>query len=68
MRIGFDAKKMVTNGTGIGNYSRSLVRLMLAEGCECVLFAPEAGEGLPAGAECVCAPHKSRLGREWWRW
>ena len=67
MRIGFDAKKMVTNSTGIGNYSRSLVRLMLAEGCECVLFAPEAGEGLPAGAECVCAPHKSRLGREWWR-
>ena len=44
MRIGFDAKKIVSNLTGIGNYSRSTVNLLTAAGeDECVLFAPDKG-------------------------
>ena len=46
MRIGFDAKKIVSNMTGIGNYSRGLVNLLSADGADsCVLFAP--GQGKP---------------------
>lgn len=41
-RIGFDAKRLFHNGTGLGNYSRSLVRSLHAEfpSHEYVLFTP----------------------------
>ena len=42
MRIGFDAKKIVTNLTGIGNYSRGIIHA-LAEHYpdnQYILFAP----------------------------
>lgn len=45
MRIGFDAKKIVSNLTGIGNYSRGLVNLLSADGKdECILYTPKYGE------------------------
>ncbi len=44
MRIGFDAKKIVSNMTGIGNYSRSLVNLLSPDGeDQCLLFTPIEG-------------------------
>ncbi len=49
MRIGFDAKKIVSNLTGIGNYSRGLVNILSAEGDdEYLLFAPDKGK-----AKCI---------------
>ncbi|OQA94403.1 MAG: Alpha-D-kanosaminyltransferase [Bacteroidetes bacterium ADurb.Bin217] len=41
-RIGFDAKRLFHNGTGLGNYSRSLVRSLHAEfpSNEYILFTP----------------------------
>jgi len=45
MRIGFDAKKIVSNLTGIGNYSRGLVNILSADGNdECVLYTPKYGD------------------------
>lgn len=42
MRIGFDAKKIVSNLTGIGNYSREVVNL-LSPTEQCVLYTPRRG-------------------------
>lgn len=75
MRIGFDAKKIVSNLTGIGNYSRSTVNLLTAAGeDECVLFAPDKGkEKCLAGLapsdkiEYVYSGSGSGLGRNYWR-
>ncbi|MCM1077493.1 MAG: glycosyltransferase family 4 protein [Bacteroides sp.] len=45
MRIGFDAKKIVSNLTGIGNYSRGVVNLLSNDDdYKCVLFAPDRGK------------------------
>ena len=43
MRIGFDAKRFFLNQTGLGNYSRDLVRGVLEEGKEndYFLYTPE---------------------------
>ena len=76
MQIGFDAKKIVANLTGIGNYSRGVVTML--SGCfpenKYLLFAPGKGR-----EECtsrlrpspnvsfVYSPHSSSLLREWWR-
>lgn len=49
MRIGFDAKRIFQNATGLGNYSRSVVKT-LAEKFpenEYVLFTPNAQNALP---------------------
>lgn len=49
MRIGFDAKRIFQNATGLGNYSRSVVK-NLAERFpenEYVLFTPNAQNSLP---------------------
>jgi len=53
MRIGFDAKRIFQNATGLGNYSRSVVK-NLAEKFpenEYVLFTPNAQNILPFKAE-----------------
>ncbi len=44
--IGFDAKRIVRNGTGLGNYGRTLVNDLLAvssDNCQLRLYAPDAG-------------------------
>lgn len=74
MRIGFDAKKIVSNLTGIGNYSRGLVNLLSHGEDKCVLFAPGKGsERCLAGLEVndnvefVYCGSSSGLGRAYWR-
>lgn len=75
MRIGFDAKKIVTNQTGIGNYGRNIVNALSANSDhQYVLFAPQKGID-----ECVCELNPSTsvsfvyssagscFGQEWWR-
>lgn len=47
MRIGFDAKRMVRNGTGLGSYARTLVNDLSAiapEDFQFLLYAPDAGK------------------------
>jgi glycosyltransferase involved in cell wall biosynthesis len=48
MRIGFDAKRLFYNNTGLGNYSRSLVENIssLNTGCQYFLFTPEIKRNL----------------------
>lgn len=75
MLIGFDAKKIVSNLTGIGNYSRGLVNLLSSDGGDkCVLFAPDKGkENCLAGldvnenVEFVYSDSNSGLGKNYWR-
>ena len=46
MIIGFDAKRIVRNGTGLGSYSRTLVNNLIVqcpEGTELRLYAPDKG-------------------------
>ena len=47
MRIGFDAKRVVANGTGLGSYGRTLVNdlaALTADSCELRLYAPDRGK------------------------
>ena len=43
MKIGFDAKRAAQNRTGLGNYSRFVLRLLrrYAPEAECVLYVPQ---------------------------
>ena len=46
MKIGFDAKRIVRNGTGLGSYGRTLVNDLIRrgeEGVEYLLYAPDKG-------------------------
>ena len=44
LRIGLDAKRIVRNGTGLGNYGRALVNdLARQDGLDLRLYAPDAG-------------------------
>lgn len=45
MRIGYDAKRIVSNGTGLGSYGRTLINSLAAlEGDdELLLYAPDEG-------------------------
>jgi hypothetical protein len=45
MIIGYDAKRIVRNGTGLGNYCRTLINALapLANDDELLLYAPDAG-------------------------
>ncbi len=62
LTIGFDAKRIVRNSTGLGSYSRTLVRDLayLPEGLRLRLYAPDKGhehlrslvEGLPRISFC----------------
>lgn len=75
MRIGFDAKKIVTNQTGIGNYGRNIVNALSANSDhQYVLFAPQKGidecvrELNPStSVSFVYSSAGSSLGQEWWR-
>lgn len=51
MRIGFDAKRIVRNGTGLGSYGRTLVNDLseiVGEDTELRLYAPTR-----AGSNCA---------------
>lgn len=75
MLIGFDAKKIVSNLTGIGNYSRGLVNLLSAGGEDkCVLFAPDKGNDkclsgldMNGNVEFVYSGSGSGIGKTYWR-
>ena len=46
MKIGFDAKRIVRNVTGLGSYARTLVNDLSAiapDGCQLCLYAPDEG-------------------------
>lgn len=59
MKIGFDAKRLFFNGSGLGVYSRSTVGILLryAHGNEYTLFSPREGNRygfeVPEGVEVV---------------
>lgn len=76
MRIGFDAKKIVTNLTGIGNYSRGTINALVTHYPEnqYILFAPNKGKGQCTDRlkQCACitsiyAQSTWSLAQEWWR-
>ena len=73
--VGFDAKRIVSNGTGLGSYGRTLVRdLSAIDGLSLRLYAPTPGRddlrGQVAEGEnlCFCYPHGWQpLGTSYWR-
>lgn len=75
MRIGFDAKKIVSNQTGIGNYSRNIINALSAyPGNQYILFTPQRGteeclrELQPSTSVSFVYPSAhSSFGQEWWR-
>jgi glycosyltransferase involved in cell wall biosynthesis len=76
MTIGFDAKRIVRNSTGLGSYGRTLIGdLARHESLSLRLYAPDAGRDdlrrqVPSSADVVfCYPSPSWLPyyRQWWR-
>ena len=72
--IGFDAKRIVRNGTGLGSYGRTLVNdLAQRQDLELRLYAPDKGRDelrnqiVERPHVCFCYPHDGRLRRTWWR-
>ena len=75
--VGFDAKRIVSNPTGLGNYGRTLVNALLAEEAHLMLrlYAPDKGNDDLRGQVrdarniCFCYPshHSFRIQRDWWR-
>ena len=43
LKIGFDAKRIVRNGTGLGSYGRTLVNDLASYPLELSLYAPDQG-------------------------
>ena len=43
LKIGFDAKRIVRNGTGLGSYGRTLVNDLAGYPLELRLYAPDLG-------------------------
>lgn len=78
MIIGLDAKRLVRNATGLGNYSRTLVSDLAAlsgEPLDLHLYAPDAGredlrQSVPEGQRLHYAyppGHPSAIGKALWR-
>ena len=71
--IGFDAKRIVKNGTGLGSYGRTLVNDLATLPLNLRLYAPDAGRDelrkQIAERENVkfCYPEKAPLGKAFWR-
>ena len=42
--VGFDAKRVVRNGTGLGAYGRNLVNDLAARTCNCCFMHPMRAE------------------------
>lgn len=78
MKIGFDAKRIVRNTTGLGSYSRTLVNDLshiVSEGTELLLYAPDKGrdelrrqvEETDSVRYVYPEGPKTRLSRDIWR-
>ena len=76
MIVGFDAKRIVRNGTGLGSYGRTLVNDLIRLGnndMQLRLYAPDEGRDdlrgqIIEGAEfCYPAGRPSSLRKAWWR-
>ncbi|MBQ9232165.1 MAG: glycosyltransferase family 4 protein [Prevotella sp.] len=76
MIIGFDAKRIVWNGTGLGSYGRTLVNDLIRrgeEGVEYLLYAPDKGRDdlrsqIIEGAQFHYPQgNPSSLRKAWWR-
>ena len=73
MKIGFDAKRLFFNGSGLGNYSRNTVRLLAQHAPEhkYALFTPKYRDGYGFAVTDdleVVAPHGMRaVSGAWWR-
>ena len=72
--IGFDAKRIVRNGTGLGSYGRTLVNdLAQRPDLELRLYAPDQGRDdlrsqiIERPNVNFCYPHGGRLSNSWWR-
>ncbi len=72
--IGFDAKRIVRNGTGLGSYGRTLVNdLAQRQDLELRLYAPDKGRDdlrsqiIERPNVSFCYPHGGRLQAAWWR-
>lgn len=76
--IGFDAKRIVRNGTGLGSYGRTLVNdLAQRDDLELRLYAPDKGRDdlrtqiVERPNVTFCYPHVQRsmlnIQRSWWR-
>ena len=76
MIVGFDAKRIVRNGTGLGSYGRTLVNDLIRLGnndMQLRLYAPDEGRDdlrgqIIEGAEfCYPTGRPSSLRKAWWR-
>jgi len=77
MKIGYDAKRIVRNGTGLGNYGRTLVNdiAQYDRQLDLRLYAPDKGRDKLRGQIVAqnnvsfCYPHDSALpfAKAWWR-
>lgn len=77
MKIGFDAKRIVCNGTGLGAYSRTLVNdlaTLVPTSTQLNLYAPNKGNDAlrsqvreRANVRYIYPDHTSRLRQDLWR-
>ena len=77
MIIGYDAKRIVRNGTGLGNYGRTLVTDIAQHDMQLDLrlYAPDTGRDelrsqiVRQNNVSFCYPHDSALpfSKAWWR-
>lgn len=73
LTIGFDAKRIVRNGTGLGAYGRTLINDLAAYPLQLRLYAPDLGRA-DLRSQVVASPRVSfhtpsstPLGKAWWR-
>ena len=75
LKIGFDAKRIVRNGTGLGSYGRTLVNDLASYPLELSLYAPDQGRdhlrqqiGLQENVRfCYPAPSHLPFSKALWR-
>lgn len=76
MRIGYDAKRIVGNRTGLGSYGRTLINSIAAleSGDELLLYAPDRGDDalreqvlLRDGVRFVFSNRRNGLAKSLWR-
>jgi glycosyltransferase involved in cell wall biosynthesis len=74
MRVGFDAKRAFFNHSGLGNYSRSTIELLVKEKPEhdYFLFTPNhhntSGFEVPPSAKVVYPRRIIKMFEKWWRY
>lgn len=77
LNIGFDAKRIVRNGTGLGNYGRTLVNSLsnvVDDNCRLLLYAPDEGRddlrsqvSINDKMKFVYSGKRFRLLKDYWR-